>query len=755
MSTNPQQADQTRRALEDAERQFRERKRVEPPTLWGMIQSIHSDPLLRQWVTLESQPLIPLVTRDATGWFIHVALSAPHPNDPSRVQHPWSYVVWGWPEREIERIGKFPRDAVRRAELLSTDSVCTPEVAAQIEAAIERGKMPPPPDEIQRIFGDLMEPLVNYSELTPPEQEFPPLNATAPLANQFAGFEPVISRMQSLLGDDSAGRTELRRVRQRLNRRGFSVAIVGESRSGKTLIINRLFDRRLLAEAETTAPVRIVFGNEEALFIVRRNARPQRVPLPPEGATSHEGTAALLELRVNDARLRDANLKVLDTPGADSKNDRLTMEAISDSDAVLVAISALAPMGLSERVFIEQHILSRRVPRIAVVLTRLDKLPASDQAKVIEYAAKRLHDWVPEVMLGTMLDRTALPTDATVASAGPSECFNLLLRWSSDANHLHLLRSQACANLQQVAITGISAIEAQREALLLSEEERTTALKKAKEQLERARLDWVDVKIELDRRTLETGSAIRSFISEQKSDAVERLRFELRARPNLKSWWEQDLPFRLRQEMQRLGHDAEIVLHRRVADDVSWLQEIARKTFGQRLTASAVSEPAGPPQWRDLPTEPARREVKDLNQSRLYARLGIGGITVASYLLAGPFGIAVSIAGGLIGERMFIRQLDAQREELSAALDDVVSDLLCQAGRLIQTRLSGLYARLLEQIGRDEQQWLQARLRALQDSSKATTGEDSPAAALATRLSQWKALISDLQKLEPQTETRS
>src|SRR5690606_18519833 len=205
----------------------------------------------------------------------------------------------------------------------------------------------------------------------------------------------------------------------------FRVAVVGEFNRGKSTLVNRLMGRDLLPTGSlpvTRGPVTVRPGPEEALTVRWPDGRRERRRLgtdgdgeraapgapgaaPWEGLTGPaeaegSGTAGgaperSLHLTVPDGWLAGRDLELVDTPGVNAgPTDRfeLVRRTTAGSDAVLFVVSALSPMGLSERRLLDEEVLCRHVPFTAVVVTMLDLVDADDRQEALDHLRARLSD---------------------------------------------------------------------------------------------------------------------------------------------------------------------------------------------------------------------------------------------------------------------------------------------------------------------------------------------------------------------------
>ncbi len=734
MPANP---DDILAALETHERTFAARRTAEPRTLRRLLDSIHSDPMLRHWVTLESRALAPLVIRQGKHWLIHVLLSVPK-SAKETFHMPWGCVVWQWPDASVVRLEKLADLGGLRTQSLTSRHLASATDIERIEAALASGQTPPaPPAEVRAIFNDLgtLFPAWNLPRETEPSGDGSapprPVEPSAPRQGPLPqGTAEPLRRLEKLLDAPlfNTEREGVARLRASLRRQGFGVVVVGEIGRGKTSLINRLLGRELIAAraamGPSLPPVRICAGAHDELLVGEPGGTAKAIPLSAESWNAAATRKAFVEVRATGVPLLDAGLQFIEA----SAEGPHVAQALASCDAALVTVSALAALSLSEMTIIEQHILARKVPRVAVVLTRLDQLDPGETPRLVEFVRGRLEPWRGQVLIGTSTVRAQLPETVALDFAGPDELADLLKQWAKDSEHTALLQRQAHAALVDIAERALFKVRAQREAASLATEERQAAIARAREQIERAEFEWKDLRLSVERRALEAGDTLRTHLLDQQEELTERLRYELRNRPDPKTWWEQDLPFRLRQEMSRLGQQLEVAVRARIESDCGWLAESVRRISGRRSSFSAGGDVA----WRDLPGETPSREIADVRHKRMLLRLGVGGIALLGYLVAGPLGMAASVGGGFLADRIVGKELAGQKTDLSAALGRLVEEHLLQAATLMRSRLTAVYQRLSAQLEGEEKQWLAARLSSLESTavSEGAPGSD-PAAELA------------------------
>jgi hypothetical protein len=334
-----------------------------------------------------------------------------------------------------------------------------------------------------------------------------------------------------------------------------------------------------------------------------------------------------------------------------------------------------------------------------------------------------------------------VPADAPVAFSGVSELRDLISQWIGDVGHRTLVEEQVLGGLRKIASEAVAQLVARKKVLSLSISDRAELREKAKAAVETTRLNWEDVKLALRKRQIAAGDMMESGLLAQKGDLVDRLRYELRSRPEPTVWWKEDLPFRLRQEFGRLGRDAQASLERKIGDDFRWVQEQAKAIYSRSLPVMAldVSVPF------EVPEDVKGKDQPDLNKVRQYTRLAVGGVTIGAFALLGPLASVVSLGGGVLSENYFRRQLNAQKQELSETVARVIDDLLRKAAQMIRARIEILYSDIEARLGAEGNEWLGIAQRTVSEPTHIQASGQQ--ADLQESIHRWSEVVSKLTTL--------
>jgi hypothetical protein len=91
----------------------------------------------------------------------------------------------------------------------------------------------------------------------------------------------------------------------------------------------------------------------------------------------------------------DARLEFLDTPGLFDpvrSREAVTMEQVGKASAVVLVLSAGAPLGRDSALFLREKLLTAGLDKILIVINRVDELDAADRPRVVAHVRKRLAD---------------------------------------------------------------------------------------------------------------------------------------------------------------------------------------------------------------------------------------------------------------------------------------------------------------------------------------------------------------------------
>ena len=424
--------------------------------------------------------------------------------------------------------------------------------------------------------------------------------------------------------------------------------------------------------------------------------------------------AGFLEFRIPHRWLTETGIVIIDTPGAGDilvSQASPVWETVAASEATMMVISALSPLSLTERAFVDEHIYGQKVPKVSVVITHLDQINSDEREEVIQYIAKKVAVfWRENVEVWSAHDINIVSNNLNLARKGPDQIRIALESWANDLRRKQERLAQVLAQLLSLILSLRSMLVAGRQAMEAEESMRDNAVKRATLSLETERMKWEDIRLDFERRTSEGEAWLQQTIGDNTANIVQRLAFEVNRVPNPREWWARELPYRMAQELRTLSKSISFELSRRLERDMQWLLMEARRSFSVQLAAKPnapmveVGEDA-------LPSP--HTHLADLNRFRITTRLVSIAAGTTGYLLFGPLGILVSGLGQLFAETTINKKIQEQRDESAKLLSDTVYQVTRKAFLVGKDRIREAYRISLEETKEQESTWHRQRLETI------------------------------------------
>ena len=266
-----------------------------------------------------------------------------------------------------------------------------------------------------------------------------------------------------LLADGLLAGTPCRHLaaaRTRVAEDRFNLVVLGEFKRGKSTLINALLDRDVLPTGVfplTSVVTTIGAGERDRLSISFQDGHQEERPLAElaEYVTEarNPGNRRGVELaRVElDNELLQAGIELVDTPGIGSihtHNTEVARGFLPRVDAALCVLDAGQPLSEAERDLFREA--ADRVPRLLLVINKIDHLDHADREVAVEFVRSALRE-----LLGD-LDEELFAISAR-RRQGLSPLLARLRRLAAEERHTLLLRSVAQLAVSTAAQTAQAA----------------------------------------------------------------------------------------------------------------------------------------------------------------------------------------------------------------------------------------------------------------------------------------------------------
>ncbi|MEV0082223.1 dynamin family protein [Saccharopolyspora sp. NPDC050642] len=197
----------------------------------------------------------------------------------------------------------------------------------------------------------------------------------------------------------------LRQIRTRVLDPTQLVLVVGESKQGKSALVNAIVNASVCASGDdvtTVVPTLVRYSDEPSALLIEHEATRgpaalDRVPVPIEQVGEQLERALALgrpvtrgEVGIPRAVLQNG-LALMDTPGVGSVSSSLTattLSVVAEADALLMVSDATQELTTNELTFLKQA--TALCPNVALVLPKIDRTP--HWRKVLEVNRKHLEN---------------------------------------------------------------------------------------------------------------------------------------------------------------------------------------------------------------------------------------------------------------------------------------------------------------------------------------------------------------------------
>lgn len=519
---------------------------------------------------------------------------------------------------------------------------------------------------------------------------------------------------------------EVNQIKNYLQSAKFTVTVVGEFSRGKSTLINQLLGEEVMpvGNLPTTAMLTKITYNDIPMMVhINEKGRKRQLPLTAESwedlTANIDGDDAkgVIYTGITNQWLLDHDIEYIDTPGAGDLQDKrieYVNQAIMTSDCAIITISAANPLSLTEKMFLEERILSRQIPRIMLVITKLDLISKEERENVLLYVKNKISEWNIKVPIFVTYEDSSLHVEGI--EAGILAIKTQLETWVKDAEHLKRKNKTAYTALDEILSVLKLNIETKLSFFDLEKDKRKEAAKKQKDNIKGNEIHWEDLQTQMLMRCNNNFEWMNKLVTEKQDAIVERIKYELDHTSNPKEWWEKDYPYRLKMEMIALGATLENGLQQLYSKDVAWLNNILDHDY--QMNVMQQRETMADRELFKKWNESEDVGLKDLKKGRLITRIGTGVATLGGYVLFGAFGLAplgsaVGIGGGIISEFFLNKNVAAQKDKLLDIIDADVPKVIDKAVVEVEHKIRKAYEAVTDDAKQKEAVWLNARYTAI------------------------------------------
>ena len=511
----------------------------------------------------------------------------------------------------------------------------------------------------------------------------------------------------------------------------FTVAVVGEFSKGKSTFINRLVGKDVLptGNTPTTAMLtRIMYNKNNALVISDGKGFRKSFPLSQK---SWSGYTASLDkndpkgvafVGLSDTWLENG-IEIIDTPGAgDLEEGRVALigDALKSSDGAIITISAEVAMSMSEKTFIEERLISKKMPFLMLIVTKLDRIDENQRSGILKFIKQKLTVWGFDIPVFVPCD-ISVPGGEYDDIIGMDKVKSQIDSWVVDPKRVSLTCEWMIERVKAILASCISELCEKNVLYEADSKKRDELITKKKALLKKASDEWEELRMTMMERSEETYKKIASKARDFEQTLFEKLTHEMSHSPNPQKWWTEDYPYRLKVEMSNFSASIDNIVSRRISDDARWFNQRLDKSFKTNVLFSSDNYDSDS---QDLATDVnSTVNIKSINTARNVTKIGISALSIVGFMACASVGlpailgtVGVNTGGSMITETLFKKKIEGQKQTLKEELSKSIPESIRKSMVHSESRLKNMYNDIIKEAQRLEKSWMSTQSEAIDTS---------------------------------------
>ncbi len=523
----------------------------------------------------------------------------------------------------------------------------------------------------------------------------------------------------------------------------FTVAVVGEFSRGKSTFINKLLGKDILpvANMPTTAILtRIRHCENEGITIFdAKNKVKKKLPL---SAASWQNYVAddsgndpngVAFVNVKSSWLK-SGIEIIDTPGAGDLEEgraKLIGDALKIGDAAIITISALMAMSMSEKLFIEERLISKKTPFLMLIVTKLDQVEVSQRNRIVDYIKEKLKIWKFNGIKVFIPYDMEMPDDKYKDVMGMDKIVKQINSWVVSSDRKRLTMQWTALKLKSSLESAIGyAKECQ---CLINEEDagkKAQMLEKKSSMIAEADKLWDETKLQMIKRGDECYEMFLDKVEDYKASLTEKLQYEISHISNPQKWWQEDFPYKLKIEMTNLSNIIESLVSRNYTRDTTWFNAVIEKNFKMCVLAENESI-ADRESFTSFSIGGDDVQLTDLSKSRNMSKIGLTALSLCAAMCCTAVGVmpifatmGIGTGGSILSESIFKKQVETQRQVLKEEIKTRIPNIIDNATQNSKTRIRTMYSNVIKEATKQQENWVDAQ-KSVISSAGGKKGKDA------------------------------
>lgn len=528
----------------------------------------------------------------------------------------------------------------------------------------------------------------------------------------------------------------------------FTVAFVGEFSRGKSTLINRILGEEILpvANLPTTAMLtRIVYGDKSRMTVCGKDGK--KIKELPVSQDSWKGLTAAnfgeqepegsVIVEYPDKWLGEFAIDFIDTPGAGDLEEKRAMvieRAMVNADAAIIAIDANKVLSQTEQLFIQQKIMSRGVPFVALAVTKLDLVNPNERVKVLSFLSNRLKTLkisMPIIVADNTIDIPAFDSiKAANIQIGIDKLKGLVVAWMANENRRTLMEKWLSINALAIINSARAFLLQQKEIIDAKDIEREKLIRQRNNALSEVHSRWEALRSEMESRCKNCNDAFNKAALEAGVSMVENLQHEADKQPNPKEWLEKEYSYRVKRELSAISLSLDNLVAKRVTMDMHWLNSELNKQF-KEIVGTEVAALMSKEDFQPTVDDQAIK-LNNLKDKSVKATVVTSVVTLGTALMLGVAGgaplilatMGVGTAANIFSKKSLEKEGNRQREAIKELIAKQVPAVIAEASSDSSTKIKIIYNDIISESHNTEARWMTAQ-RSLIRNSVENQGKDA------------------------------
>jgi len=400
-------------------------------------------------------------------------------------------------------------------------------------------------------------------------------------------------------------------------------------------------------------------------------------------------------------------------------------------------------MSMSEKLFIEERLISKKTPFLMLIITKLDQVEVSQRNRIVDYVHEKLKLWKFNGIKVYIPYDIEMPDDKYKGIMGMDKITKQINTWVVSSDRKRLTMEWTALKLKSHLE---SVIDYAKECQCLVDEDdaakKAEMLEKKSGMLIEADRVWDETKMQMIQKGDACYDMFQNKVNEYKVSLTEKMQYEISHISNPQKWWKEDFPYKLKIEMTNLSNVTESLVSRNYTRDVAWFNSVLERNFKTGVLAETEEGLSIQDEFNALSMSDGNVQLTDLSKSRNMSRIGLTALSLGAALGCTAIGImpifatmGIGTGGSILSETLFKKKIETQKESLKQEIQQRIPQIIENATASSESRIKAMYSNVIKEATKQQGKWMDTQKSVISAASgKSGSGVGFDAEALIREL---------------------